>query len=348
MAFLEDLGRTNQLAVSTGNLVNLSRQMRSDERADKLAEQQGAANAVQLEVSKIQLDKVKKEEAFNNQVMTIDQVFGSVPTLANSPTAQKHLLDLAGPALVDVNGVKGITRGDLNKVMQGVQTNVEFQKVLSEALLQDHVAIKTQLTQQLQDPKLKPEQAQQLKQQLAQNEQTLSTILTNRKMLDTESTKREAEIKLLEAKAKTEGAQADYYNAKANEPSGSAGGGKTVFERAYNQFILENPDNRIGMAEFKAKYWMKQTPSGAPVSDAEALKRIEEFAEFDKPKTNAGFKEYIRFKKGGASSSEALGLVAAKFGNTATTNPPATDQLKSSHSSTNVGVQKDFSALWKY
>jgi hypothetical protein len=222
MALFEDIGRTNQLAVSTGNLVNLSRQMRQDERLDQELGMKREVQDVQMAVSKIQLEKAQKEEAFNNQVLTVDQVFGMNPQIANSPTAQKRLLDLAGPAVVDVNGVKGITRGDMLKVQQGMQQNVEFQKILYDSVLQDHVGLKTSLMQQLNDPKIKPEQAQQIKQQLGQIEQTIGGILTTRNAMDKDAAKTAAEIELLKAKTKTEGAQQGYLGAKAREGVGGS------------------------------------------------------------------------------------------------------------------------------
>lgn len=356
MSFLEDIGKSNTLAATSKELMDEARQSRLDkaqaqQQSEQLAIQkeqlgmQKESHTVNLAVQQANLEKLRKEEAFNNQVFTVDQVFSSMPMLQNSPTAQKRLLDLAGPSLIDVNGVKGITRGDMMKIVQGMQVNTEFQKLLDEDVLRDHVSLKTQLVQQLQQVK-NPKEAQAIQQQLAQNEQIISTILTTRAAMDKDAAKTAAEIKLLEARTKTEGAQAGYYGAKTAEvglKKAGGTGGNTSFERAYAEFVANNPDQPMDRATFRQTKWLAQR-DGAPLSDATAIENLKGLVDYDPEKFKVGYSEYVKLRKSGISSTEALDKVSQKLSKPQLA--PMTDQTVPSHKPGGA-VQKDFSSLWK-
>ena len=382
MSFLEDIGRSGQLGTSTGNLLNLARQTRVDNQA---AVQQGELNRIRQEelgmqqeqlgmqreshevslaVDRAQFEKLQKEEAWNNQVLTLDQIAGASPVLG-SPSVKKRLIDLAGPAIItdEETGVQGITRGDMAKIQQSIIQDVGFQKVLDEDYLRDLVSQKTQLMSALQNPeaKLKPEQIQQGQAQLKEIESQISMILTHRPLLDRAIAEKEANIKLMEARVKTEEAQAMKERAMAglyNERekvvgktgggsgggSGSGRGGGSSFDKAYAQYSDDPANAPISRAEFRQQYWLKQN-AGAAMSDSGALANIKEFAGYDPAKTRAGYNEYIRLRKSGMRSSEALDVVSQKLANVATGKP--TDRLDTATVHKPVIAEKDFSALWK-
>lgn len=347
MAFLKDLGSTNQLAVSTSNLANLALGMRRADTADKQLAMEKETHDVQLAVNKAQLEKIQKEEAFNNQVLTLDQVFSSNPAM-NSPSVKKRLLDLAGPAIqTDAEtGVQSITRRELGRIQQGIVQDIGFQKVLDEDYLRDLVSQKNQIIQQLNDPnaKLKPEQVQQVQQQLGGIEKNISEILTNRPILDRAIAEQDAKIKLMEAQTQKEKAMAGLYGAKeANVGKGGAGGvgGNTSFERAYAEFVANNPDQPMDRATFRQTKWLAQR-DGAPLSDATAIENLKGLVDYDSEKFKVGYSEYVKLRKSGISSTEALDKVSQKLSKPQLA--PMTDQTVPSHTSSGA-AQKDYIQL---
>jgi hypothetical protein len=188
--FLQALGSPQ----STGAITNLQdfalkmRQQKMQEtqlmQQTEIHKQQLAESQNQLAMSNMQVDEMKKKKDDLDKVVPLTTIFGNIPLISNSPKVQDYLTRLAGDAIVDFQGVKGIEKRKALALLDFLTKTKEASQQVDGLAFSDYTEQGLQIDQALQNPKLKPEDKQSLLQAKQEIESVKSNIMTRKNELD--------------------------------------------------------------------------------------------------------------------------------------------------------------------
>jgi len=207
MALLKDLGRTNALREVTSDIRGIIAQKRAEGRQEQLDEQQAGrevidigfrqraedraieqheANlgdrAVSSEINNMQLNQMRQEEERDNTWEPEDVMRAKLPGVTDS--TWEKMLDMMGDKFTKVGDNYGAIVRDQRNTMTSIIGSVEAQAILNMETIKDFTGQKKLVIEALQNPKLKPEQREQLEQNLSGINQGLIASSNGQRELD--------------------------------------------------------------------------------------------------------------------------------------------------------------------